>query len=83
MLDPVAVNVMKYYPASNTTGNAVTNLQNYYKTGARALDIDQFDVRVDHNFSSKDRTFFRWGENSRCPSPSPRRGRRTWCRARR
>ena len=35
MMDPVALNVMKYYPLPNQPGDAVTGRNNYYKTGTR------------------------------------------------
>ena len=31
--DPVAVNVVKYYPVANIAGNSVTNANNYYAAG--------------------------------------------------
>ena len=69
MLDPVAQNVMKYYPAPNTTGNPVTNQQNYYKTGARALNTDQFDIRIDHNLSESRRFFARYSARDNSDAP--------------
>ncbi len=69
MLDPVAVNVMKYYPASNTPGNPITNQSNYYKTGARALNVDQFDIRGDHNFSPSRRSFARYSHRTNKDAP--------------
>ncbi|MBI3698298.1 MAG: TonB-dependent receptor [Acidobacteria bacterium] len=69
LIDPVAQNVMKYYPQPNTTGNPVTNQQNYYKTGARALNIDQFDIRVDHNFSERRRAFGRYSNRTNQDAP--------------
>lgn len=58
--DPVSVNVMKYYPHANVPGNAITNANNYYATGAHLTDIDQPDVRIDHNLSDRDRFFGRY-----------------------
>jgi hypothetical protein len=69
MLDPVAVNVMKYYPAPNTPGNPITNQSNYYKTGARALNVDQFDIRGDHNFSPSRRSFARYSHRTNKDAP--------------
>ncbi len=60
MFDPVAVNVMKYYPDSNTPGLAFTNKNNFYKTGSPQLNTDNYDGRVDHNLSSTQRIFGRY-----------------------
>jgi len=69
MLDAVAVNAVKYFPSPNSPGNAITNLNNYYKTGAQALDIDQFDIRVDHNFSATRRAFARYSHRTNSSAP--------------
>ncbi len=69
-IDPVARNVMKYYPLPNTPGNPVPNQNNYYKTGARALDVDQFDIRMDHNFSETRRVFGRYSSRDNSDAPS-------------
>lgn len=58
--DRVAVNVMKYYPQPNTPGRPITNRDNYYQTGSRSLDTDNYDFRVDHNISSSQRFFARY-----------------------
>ena len=58
--DPVAVNVLKFYPLPNQTGNPVTGLNNYSKTGAHAMDVDNFDLRVDRNMSKDGRGFVRY-----------------------
>lgn len=69
MMDPVALNSMKYYPQGNTVVNAVTNLNNFFNTGARSFDQNQFDGRVDHNLTDKQRIFgrFSWRENLDSP----------------
>jgi hypothetical protein len=59
-LDPVAVNVMKYYPLPNFPGITPTNKNNYYRTGATALNTDNYDFRVDHNISTSQRFFARY-----------------------
>lgn len=69
LLDPVARNVIKYYPQPNTTTNAVTNLNNYFNTGSQAFDQDQFDGRLDQNFTGAQRIFgrFSWRKNENAP----------------
>ncbi len=69
MMDPVAVNSMKYFPLPNTVFNAVTNLNNFFNVGARSFDQNQIDGRVDHNLTDKQRIFgrFSWRENLDSP----------------
>jgi hypothetical protein len=69
VMDPVALNVIKFYPQPNIAGNAVTNQNNFYNTGSRRLDQDQMDGRVDHNLSDNQRFFvrFSWRENINAP----------------
>jgi hypothetical protein len=69
LMDPVAVNAMKYFPQPNTVVNAVTNLNNFFNVGARSFDQNQIDGRVDHNLTDKQRIFgrFSWRENLDSP----------------
>ena len=68
-LDPVAVNAMRYYPLPNTPGNTVTNQNNYSQSGSRQVDIDQGDIRVDHNISSRQRFFARYSHRLTLDAP--------------
>lgn len=58
--DPVARNIMKFYPQPNTQGAPWTEANNYYAQGSTHLDIDQIDGRFDHNFSANHRFFVRY-----------------------
>jgi hypothetical protein len=60
LMDPVAVNIMKYYPLSNQPGDAITGRNNYYRTGTSNLDTANTDVRVDRNFGASGRGFVRY-----------------------
>ncbi|MGH8247257.1 MAG: carboxypeptidase regulatory-like domain-containing protein, partial [Gammaproteobacteria bacterium] len=60
LLDPVALNVIKYYPQGNVPGLPVTNQQNYQKSGTQQINIDQFDVRIDHNLSDTRKIYGRY-----------------------
>lgn len=68
-LNSVALNVLKYYPQPNTTGNAVTNANNFYAQGTRSLDIDPWDVRVDHQFSDARKFFARYSNRVYTDTP--------------
>jgi hypothetical protein len=69
MIDPVARNVIPYYPQANTVTNAVTNVNNYINTGAQSFDQDQIDGRIDHNITDTQRIFgrFSWRDNVNAP----------------
>ena len=54
-LDPNAINLLNLFPAPNNPGL----FNNYTSNPAINNDTDQFDVRVDHSFTSKDNTFGR------------------------
>lgn len=59
--DPVAVNVMKYYPAPNTPPTGLSNNQNNFTgRGSRPLDMTMSDYRVDQVISDKQRFFARY-----------------------
>jgi hypothetical protein len=69
MIDPVAKNVMRYFPQANTVTNAVTNANNYISAGPQSFDQDQFDVRIDQSLTDRQRLFgrFSWRENIDAP----------------
>jgi Carboxypeptidase regulatory-like domain len=58
MFDPTGKAMMDLYPVSNTS-NASAGF-NFTNVPVRRLNEDEFDVRVDHNFSSKDTAFARF-----------------------
>jgi hypothetical protein len=53
MMDPVARNVLKFYPEPNIVTNALTNANNYSMSGSQKSNIDQSDYRVDQVISSR------------------------------
>jgi Carboxypeptidase regulatory-like domain/TonB dependent receptor-like, beta-barrel len=60
LFDPVALNVLKYFPLPNQAGDPVTQANNYSRSGSQQIDIDQFDVRVDENLSSARKLYGRY-----------------------
>jgi len=60
LMDPVALNILKYYPLPNQPGDAVTGRNNYYKTGTSNLETVNSDIRVDRNFGAAVRGFARY-----------------------
>ncbi|MCX6626877.1 MAG: TonB-dependent receptor [Candidatus Solibacter sp.] len=43
-LNPVALNVIRYYPLPTQTGDANTNLNNFFKSGSSQLDLDNLGI---------------------------------------
>ncbi len=68
--DAVGRRIAQLYPLPNTQGAAYTNANNYYNQGSSALDIDQFDSRVDHILSSSHRMFVRYSYRNQDSLPA-------------
>jgi hypothetical protein len=60
MLNPVALNLQKYYPESNAVGRPFTNQQNFYMQAAYPEPQDRFETKIDHNISSQTRLIGRY-----------------------
>jgi len=53
-LDPVAKNILRFYPLPNRTpDNAFTNLNNYFGAVSNKRTLNQYTSRFDHRFSEK------------------------------
>jgi hypothetical protein len=68
--DPVARQVIAHYPDPNLPGTA----NNYVQTAVEPDNQDQFDVRVDHYFGSRQRVFARysyWHDDDNPVTPLP------------
>ncbi len=57
LFDPVALNILKYFPLPNQAGAANTNANNYAASGSTQTNLDNYDFRIDHRISDK-QTFF-------------------------
>jgi len=57
LFDPVALNVLKYYPLPNQPGDAGTGANNYAASGSAQINLDNYDFRIDHRLS-ENQTFF-------------------------
>ena len=69
-MDPVALQLLNRFPLPTTSGTA----NNYTRNGNEPDDLDQFDVRIDHRFSSRDHVFGRYSyaiEKSSPVTPLP------------
>ncbi len=53
-LDPVAKNILNFYPLPNRTpDNALTNLNNYFGVVSNKRDLNQHTARFDHRFNER------------------------------
>lgn len=58
-IDPVAANVVKYWPLPNIA-NAAYGANNYFATGVNVVNIDTYDAKVDQVFNERNRMFVRY-----------------------
>ena len=58
--DPVALKVLALMPQPNQAGDAVTGLNNYFKTGTDRIENDRYDARVDWSWRDKLAVFGRF-----------------------
>jgi hypothetical protein len=57
LIDPVALNILKFYPLPNQPGDQFTNANNYAASGSAQINLDNYDFRIDHRVSES-QTFF-------------------------
>ena len=64
LLNPIALNILKYYPQPNQAGNVDTS-GNYFVEQPWTYGYDFEMARVDHQWNSPNRTYVRWTRNFR------------------
>ncbi len=57
--DPITSQIIPLYPLPNIAGREFL-ANNFFFSPSDTDDANQYDVRVDHNFGEKNRTFYRW-----------------------
>jgi hypothetical protein len=57
LMDPVALNILKYFPLPNQPGDPGTGANNYAASGSAQTNLDNYDFRIDHRISER-QTFF-------------------------
>ncbi|HEY1497802.1 MAG TPA: TonB-dependent receptor, partial [Candidatus Solibacter sp.] len=62
LMDPVSRKVAQLYPLANVPGDAYTGANNFYASAAGPGINDQYDIKVDHNLSDRQRVSFRWSK---------------------
>ena len=73
LLNPVALNILKYYPLPNAPGTA-SGANNYFASGTTILNTNTIDTKVDENINEKNRFFVRYshrGLNQPIPALFP------------
>lgn len=63
--NPVAANLIKYYPDPNVQGDPITNVSNYAYAGSSPDNYNSFIARVDHSITDRQRIFGRGHWNRR------------------
>jgi hypothetical protein len=69
-IDPVALQTLSYFPLPNQAGDPVTGARNYFQTGTAELDVNNFDIRVDHHLGDKQKLFARYSYRKTWSSPA-------------
>jgi len=59
-IDPVARNIVKFWPAPNAAGDPLTGVNNFVRTDGNRVRKDTLSVRFDHHFSDRNRLFSRF-----------------------
>lgn len=63
-INPVAKEILKYYPLPNQAGNA-QGQNNYIANNPRGDDFYSINFRGDHQFNNNNKTFVRYSRNNR------------------
>lgn len=59
-IDPIARNVLKFFPAPNVAGVTTLGAVNYSRSDGNRVDKTSYSFRGDHNFNEKNRLFARY-----------------------
>jgi len=59
-IDPVARNVVKYYPLPNQPGDPISGALNFAASGTAPTNTDQLDIKADENLNDRNRFFVRY-----------------------
>lgn len=65
LMDPVALNLMTYFPDPTGPGDPRTGLNNYTKTAVTSNPSWQFDIKIDHIISARSRFSGRYSRGFR------------------
>jgi hypothetical protein len=71
-INPVAQRMINYYPLPNSAPRNPDGTQNYFDSNSNRTRTDQIIVKLDQNFSTKHRTFFRFSNDWTLNDPANR-----------
>ncbi len=60
LFDPVAANLIQFYPDPTSAGDPITGLNNFSKEVIGRYSSANWDIKIDHNFSERSRLAFRY-----------------------
>lgn len=69
--DPVARNILKFWPAPNAAGATNTGVNNYLRNDSSKIDKNTWSARLDHNLNSNNRLFGRFSYDNSPINRSP------------
>lgn len=69
-MDPVALNVLPYWPEPNRAGDANTGRNNFYASGYGRVETDNVDARVDQQIGPGRRVFGRYSHRRWLDAPA-------------
>lgn len=70
MFDPIAKNILPYFPAATSSGNQYTHARNWFAQGTSHSSGNKVDAKVDHNISEKQRFTVRYGASWGLDNPA-------------
>src|SRR5262245_17472870 len=70
MQSKIAQTILKYYPEPTSEGLAFTHVNNWFGQGVNANESNQMDIKLDHNFSDKQRFTSRYSMNCGATTPA-------------
>lgn len=62
-INPVAANVLGYYPSPTGPGDGPAHLNNYIFPSRWVADMDQWSGRMDYNLNDSNRLYFKYSQN--------------------
>jgi hypothetical protein len=62
-INPLATNVLGYYPLPNSAGTGPAQVNNYIYPSRWIADMDQWSGRMDYSINDRNRVFFRYAQN--------------------
>jgi len=70
MQSKLSQTILSYYPQPTSDGLAFTHVNNWFGQGVNANEANQMDVKLDHNFSDKQRFTSRYSVNWGASTPA-------------